>query len=70
MTKWAVKKKRKGSNLLLYRTVEGQPEVFLGEATSIGQALVEVSEFFEAGDLVETPEGPCIVNSPNGELNN
>ena len=71
MTQWSLRKKPKSTNLLNFKTEDGQPETFIGETDGgIHLSLTELAQFFEPGDVVFTPEGPYVVHQRQGEYNN
>jgi hypothetical protein len=76
MAKWTFKKSPKSDKIYISKEDKPFPKTLLGNAPTaptlsvLHCSLIETASFFQPGDIVETPEGACIVKGPEGELNN
>ena len=71
MTKWTFKKKPESVDFFTFKTEDGQPEVLVGKnGKTLHLSLAEVASFFKPGDIIETPEGQCMMLEQLGEPNN
>jgi len=71
MTTWIFTEDAKGTYYITQQK-EGKKPLKLGysSAPGLGNAFLDVSDRFEPGDIVVTPEGTSVVHSRQGDLNN
>jgi hypothetical protein len=61
MTIWKIQPNKKNKFSISHKFENKRPVLLSNKESSIHQALIQIAMNIEEGDIVYTPEGPCLV---------